>query len=146
MFFLQAQKRVADELDRAYLVRCSGHTLGSSRLSAPCSRVSLPLPAGRRKEKKLYRRNSRFRLRSHVIGEDTKIYSTYSIGFEPLREYWLNIQAIVSGLDGTLSDVTDYADRVLEANYSRDVFVVRTNVSAPWQPPFSQLLLKFPTF
>ena len=40
-----------------------------------------------------------------------------------------NIRAIVSGLDGTLSDVAERADRVLEASSSRDVFAVQSNNS-----------------
>jgi len=51
-----------------------------------------------------------------------------------LREFWLqklpsNIRAIVSGLDGTLSDVAERADRVLEASSSRDVFAVQSSNS-----------------
>jgi len=51
-----------------------------------------------------------------------------------LREFWLqklpsNIRAIVSGLDGTLTDIAERADRVLEASASRDVFAVQSSSS-----------------
>jgi len=51
-----------------------------------------------------------------------------------LKEFWLqklpsNIRAIVSGLDGTLTDIAERADRVLEASTSRDVFAVQASSS-----------------
>jgi len=51
-----------------------------------------------------------------------------TLGDTALREFWLqklppNIRAIVSGLDGAISDV---ADRVMEASSSLDVFGVQS--------------------
>lgn len=55
-----------------------------------------------------------------------------TLGDTALKEFWLqklppNIRAIVSGLDGALSDVADRADRVMEASSSRDVFGVQSS-------------------
>jgi len=57
-----------------------------------------------------------------------------TLGDTALKEFWLqklpsNIRAIVSGLDGSLSDVAERADRVLEASSLRDVFSVQSSNS-----------------
>ena len=55
-----------------------------------------------------------------------------NLGDTTLKEFWLQklpttIRAIVSGFDGTLSDIAERADRVMEASSSRDIFAVQSN-------------------